>query len=61
MPAISVNYTDLHHFQGHDLGERRDVKLNPLTSIGLALPIEWLMQKELGDQHHRQQARAGES
>ena len=50
-----------HHAGADPVGERRDVKLNPLASIGLALTIERLMQKELGDQHHRQKARAGKS
>src|SRR6202158_729278 len=40
---------------------RRDLDLYPLAGIGLALAVQQLMQQELVDQYHRQQARSGKT
>jgi hypothetical protein len=41
----------------HPVRERRDIEVNPLACIDLALPIERLVIAELGVQDHRQQVR----
>ena len=56
-------------FRAHDMDpdrlnnwvERRDIDLDPFPGIGLGLAVQRLMQQELVDQHHRQQARSGKA
>ena len=43
------------------VGERRDVKLNPLASVGFARTIERLMRRDSQISPHRRRAQAGES
>lgn len=39
------------------IGQCRDVEVDALAGIGLALPVQWLMLAVLGIKDHRQQAR----
>ena len=41
------------------IGQRRDVEVDALAGIALALPVERLVLAVLGEQDHRQQARPG--
>jgi hypothetical protein len=46
MPAIPVNYTEIHHFQGHDLQGTYDCSLQPvLSGNNCPFPIRWLCVK----------------
>ena len=40
-------------------GERGDIDFDTLARISLALPVQWLMQKELRSQDHGEQAWSG--
>lgn len=42
------------------VGQGRKAEINALTSIALALAVEWLMLAKLLEQHHSQQIRPGE-
>jgi hypothetical protein len=50
-----------YHAGPDPIRQGRDIDLDSLASKGLALPVQRLMQQELVDQHHRQQARPGEA
>jgi hypothetical protein len=55
------NGIERHHAGADPIRQGRDIDLDPLAGIGLALPVQRLMQQELVDQHHRQQARPGKA
>jgi len=55
------NWVERHHAGADPIRQRRDIDLDPFAGIGLALPVQRLVQQELVDQHHRQQARSGKT
>src|SRR5882724_4107603 len=55
------NWVERHHAGADPIRQRRDIDLDSFAGIGLALAVQRLMQQELVDQHHRQQARPGKA
>ncbi len=55
------NWLERHHAGADPIRQCRDIDLDPFPGIGLALAVQRLMQQELVDQHHRQQARPGKA
>ena len=55
------NWVERHHAGADPIRQCRDIDLDPFAGIGLALAVQRLMQQELVDQHHRQQARSGKA
>src|SRR5712664_3454896 len=55
------NWLERHHAGADPIRQCRDIDLDPFAGIGLALAVQRLMQQELVDQHHRQQARSGKT
>ena len=55
------NWGERHHAGADPIRQCRDIDLDPFPGIGLALAVQRLMQQELVDQHHRQQARPGKA
>jgi hypothetical protein len=57
--AKRLNHRVERNHGGTDpISERRLVDVDPLAPVSFALAIERQMQQELGDQHHREQARS---
>lgn len=55
------NGIECDHPGADSIRQGRDVDLDPFAGIGVALSVQRLMQQELVDQHHRQQARPGKA
>ena len=55
------NGIERHPAGADPIRQGRDIDLDPFAGVGLALPVQRLMQQELVDQHHRQQARPGKA
>jgi hypothetical protein len=55
------NWIERHHAGADPICQCRDIDLDPFAGVGLALPVQRLMQQELVDQHHRQQDWSGKA
>jgi hypothetical protein len=55
------NWGKRHHAGADPIRQCRDIDLDPFASKSRTLPVQRLMQQELVDQYHRQQARPGKA